>query len=49
MRGLMMDRPLLVSSILDHAAERYGEVEMVSCTADAPAPPPTKRARRRRG
>jgi fatty-acyl-CoA synthase len=37
MRGLMMDRPLLVSSILDHAAERYGAVEMVSCTADAPA------------
>src|SRR5918994_6262841 len=37
MRGLMMDRPLLVSSILDHAAERYGAVEMASCTADAPA------------
>jgi fatty-acyl-CoA synthase len=37
MRGLMMDRPLLVSSILDHAAERYGAVEMVSRTADAPA------------
>jgi 3-(methylthio)propionyl---CoA ligase len=36
MRGLMMDRPLLVSSILEHAAERYGAVEMVSCTADAP-------------
>jgi fatty-acyl-CoA synthase len=36
MRGLMMDRPLLVSSILDHAAARYGMVEMVSCTADAP-------------
>jgi fatty-acyl-CoA synthase len=37
MRGLMMDRPLLVSSILEHAAERYGAVDMVSCTADAPA------------
>jgi fatty-acyl-CoA synthase len=37
MRGLMMDRPLLVSSILDHAAARYGTVEMASCTADAPA------------
>jgi hypothetical protein len=36
MRGLIMDRPLLVSSIIDHAAERYGAVEMVSCTADAP-------------
>src|SRR5688500_15949783 len=36
MRGLMMDRPLLVSSILEHAAARYGDTEMVSCTADAP-------------
>jgi acyl-CoA synthetase (AMP-forming)/AMP-acid ligase II len=36
MRGLMMDRPLLVSSILDHAATRYGETGMVSRTADAP-------------
>jgi fatty-acyl-CoA synthase len=36
LRGLMMDRPLLVPSILDHAAARYGPVEMVSCTADAP-------------
>jgi 3-(methylthio)propionyl---CoA ligase len=36
LRGLMMERPLLVSSILDHAAARYGTVEMVSCTADAP-------------
>ncbi len=36
MRGLIMDRPLLVSSIIDHAAERHGAVEMVSCTADAP-------------
>jgi fatty-acyl-CoA synthase len=36
LRGLMMDRPLLVSSILDHAAARYGTVEMVSCTADEP-------------
>ena len=28
--GLMMDRPLLVSSILEHAAAQYGEVEIVS-------------------
>jgi fatty-acyl-CoA synthase len=48
MRGLMMDRPLLVSSILDHAAERYGAVEMVSCTADAPAHRTTYAALRRR-
>ena len=36
MRGLMMDRPLLISSILDYAAEHYGAAEVVSCTADAP-------------
>ena len=48
MRGLMMDRPLLVSSIIDHAAERYGAVEMVSCTADAPAHRTTYAALRRR-
>jgi 3-(methylthio)propionyl---CoA ligase len=48
MRGLMMDRPLLVSSILDHAAERYGAVEMVSCTADAPVHRTTYAALRRR-
>ena len=48
MRGLMMDRPLLVSSILDYAADRYGEVEMVSCTADAPAHRTTYAGLRRR-
>ena len=36
MRGLMMDRPLSVPSILDYAADRYGDTEMVSCAADAP-------------
>jgi 3-(methylthio)propionyl---CoA ligase len=34
MRGLMMDRPLLISSILEHAAERHGDTPMVSHTAD---------------
>jgi acyl-CoA synthetase (AMP-forming)/AMP-acid ligase II len=48
MRGLIMNRPLLVSSILDHAAERYGAVEMVSCTADAPVHRTTYAALRRR-
>ena len=48
MRGLMMDRPLLVSSILDYAAERYGAVEMVSCTADAPVHRTTYAGLRRR-
>jgi 3-(methylthio)propionyl---CoA ligase len=28
--GLMMDRPLLISSILDHAAGQFGESEIVS-------------------
>ncbi len=37
MRGLMMDEPLRISSILDYAADYHGEAEMVSCTADRPA------------
>ena len=37
MRGLMMDLPLRISSILDYAADYHGEAEMVSCTADRPA------------
>jgi acyl-CoA synthetase (AMP-forming)/AMP-acid ligase II len=34
MRGLMMDRPLLISAILEYAADYHGDAEMVSCTAD---------------
>ncbi|HSA81606.1 MAG TPA: AMP-binding protein, partial [Geminicoccaceae bacterium] len=37
MRGLMMDRPLLISAILEYAADYHGDAEMVSCTADRPA------------
>ena len=37
MRGMMMDRPLLISSILDYAANYHGDTELVSCTADDPA------------
>jgi acyl-CoA synthetase (AMP-forming)/AMP-acid ligase II len=37
MRGLMMDLPLRIPSILDYAADYHGEAEMVSCTADRPA------------
>jgi acyl-CoA synthetase (AMP-forming)/AMP-acid ligase II len=37
MRGLMMDLPLRISSILDYAADYHGEVEMISYTADRPA------------
>ena len=36
MRGLMMDRPLLISSILEYAADYHGDAEMVSCAADRP-------------
>jgi 3-(methylthio)propionyl---CoA ligase len=34
MRGLMMERPLLISSILDHAALYHGATEMVARTGD---------------
>jgi hypothetical protein len=36
MRGLMMDRPLLVSSLLEHAAEVFGGVQIVSRTVEGP-------------
>ena len=36
MRGMMMDRPLLISSILEYAADYHGDTEIVSCTADDP-------------
>jgi 3-(methylthio)propionyl---CoA ligase len=34
MRGLMMERPLLISSILDYAARYHGATEMVARTGD---------------
>ena len=34
LRGLMMDRPLLVSSVIDYAAEVFPEVEVVSQTVE---------------
>jgi 3-(methylthio)propionyl---CoA ligase len=34
LRGLMMDRPLLVSSVIDYAAEVFPEVEVVSQTLE---------------
>ena len=36
MQGLMMDRPLLISSIAEHAAKYHGGREIVSITADNP-------------
>ncbi len=36
MRGLMMERPLLISSILDYGARYHGEVEIVSRSVEGP-------------
>jgi 3-(methylthio)propionyl---CoA ligase len=36
MHGLMMDRPLLVSSLLEHAASVFGSVEIVTRTVEGP-------------
>jgi acyl-CoA synthetase (AMP-forming)/AMP-acid ligase II len=36
MRGLMMNTPLLISSIAEHAAAYHGDREIVSVTADDP-------------
>ena len=36
MQGLMMDRPLLISSIIDHAALYHGDTEIVSRTVEGP-------------
>jgi 3-(methylthio)propionyl---CoA ligase len=35
-RGLMMDQPLLISSIIDHAAAQHGETEIVSRETHGP-------------
>ena len=34
--GLMMDRPLLLSSILEHAAGQFGDLEIVSRETHGP-------------
>ena len=34
--GLMMDRPLLVSGIIEHAAAQFGDVEIVSRETHGP-------------
>ena len=36
MRGLMMDRPLLISSLLEHAAEVFAAVAIVTRTVEGP-------------
>ncbi len=48
MRGLMMDRPLLISSLLEHAAEIFASVEIVTRTVEGPVHRYTWPAVRRR-
>jgi len=36
MRGLIQDRPLLISSLIDYAADYHGAVEIVSRTVEGP-------------
>ena len=36
MRGLMMDAPLMISSIIEHAARNYSEQQIVSRTVEGP-------------
>ena len=34
--GLMMDRPLLISDVIEHAAAQFGDVEVVSRETHGP-------------
>jgi len=36
LRGMMMERPLLISSLIDYAAAQYGDVEIVSRSVEGP-------------
>src|SRR5579883_2587104 len=36
MRGLMMDRPLLIGSLIQYAAEYHGDTEIVTRTVEGP-------------
>jgi acyl-CoA synthetase (AMP-forming)/AMP-acid ligase II len=36
LRGLMMDNPLLISSLLDHAAQNHADTQIVSRTVEGP-------------
>jgi hypothetical protein len=36
MRGLMMDKPLLISSLIQHAEDYHGTTEIVSRTVEGP-------------
>jgi acyl-CoA synthetase (AMP-forming)/AMP-acid ligase II len=36
LRGMMMEQPLLISSLIDYAAAQYGDVEIVSRSVEGP-------------
>ena len=36
MRGLMMDRPLLIGALIQYAAEYHGDTEIVARTTEGP-------------
>ena len=36
MRGLMMDRPLLIGALIQYAAEYHGDTEIVTRTTEGP-------------
>ena len=36
LRGLVMDDPLLISSLLEHAAQNHSDTEIVSRTVEGP-------------
>ena len=38
MRGLIMDVPLLISSLIEHAARNHGDTEIVSRSVEGPIP-----------
>ena len=45
MLGLMMDRPLLISQLIEHAAEYHGDKEIVSRSVEGSIPFPTAAAK----
>ena len=36
--GLMLDQPLLISSLITHAAQNHGDTEIASRTVEGPGP-----------
>ena len=48
LRGQMMEQPLLISSLIDYAAQQYGDVEIVSRCVEGPIHRTTYAETRRR-